>query len=96
VQAAGIVALVVGVIMVARAPVLSHIRTGPAKSGHGGPKTAQDQGGRPRPASPTAAPSLPVPPLPVPPPPPVPVPVPPGSAAPDPAAALRPAAGGAR
>jgi drug/metabolite transporter (DMT)-like permease len=36
-QAAGIAALVIGVIMVARAPVLSHLRHGPARSGHSEP-----------------------------------------------------------
>ena len=37
IQAAGIAALVIGVIMVARAPVLSHLRRAPARSGHAEP-----------------------------------------------------------
>jgi drug/metabolite transporter (DMT)-like permease len=111
VQAAGIVALVVGVIMVARAPVLSHIRTGPAASGHLGPKSPQDAGQPSKPVlSPPVPPAppapVPVPPPPVPPAPPAPVrgqpatPAAPGSAgptAPAPApATLRPATGGPR
>jgi drug/metabolite transporter (DMT)-like permease len=44
VQAAGIAALVVGVIMVARAPVLSHLRHGPARPGHPDPDGPPDAG----------------------------------------------------
>jgi drug/metabolite transporter (DMT)-like permease len=44
VQAAGIAALVVGVIMVARAPVLSHLRVGPARPGHPDPDGPPDAG----------------------------------------------------
>ena len=89
VQAAGIVALVIGVIMVARAPVLSHIRPGPAISGHGGPKSPQDVGEPSRPAPSTSVPPVPVPPAPVPPTPPA--PVPPGSAGTNASGGLRPA-----
>jgi drug/metabolite transporter (DMT)-like permease len=97
VQAAGILALVVGVIMVARAPVLRQLRPGSAISGHGGPKSPQGAGKPFKPVSSTAAPPVPVPPVPVPPAPPRPaVSVPPGSAGSDPSGALRPAAGGAR
>ena len=99
VQAAGILALVVGVIMVARAPVLGQLRPGSAKPGHSGPMSPQDQYGSSKAASSTAARPMPVPPEPIPPAPPRPaVAVPPGSAGPDPAgaASLRPAAGGAR
>jgi drug/metabolite transporter (DMT)-like permease len=42
VQAAGIAALVIGVIMVARAPVLSHLRHGPARSGDAEPDGPPD------------------------------------------------------
>jgi drug/metabolite transporter (DMT)-like permease len=42
VQAAGIVALVLGVIMVARAPVLSHLRHGSSRSGHAEPAAPLD------------------------------------------------------
>jgi drug/metabolite transporter (DMT)-like permease len=42
VQAAGIVALVLGVIMVARAPVLSHLRPGSARSDHAQPVAPLD------------------------------------------------------
>ncbi len=54
VQAAGIAALVVGVIMVARAPVLSHLRHGPSRSDRAEPGSPAD-GSRPHgeaPASP--------------------------------------------
>jgi drug/metabolite transporter (DMT)-like permease len=44
VQAAGIAALVIGVIMVARAPVLSHLRVGPARTGHPDPDGPPDAG----------------------------------------------------
>jgi len=50
VQAAGIAALVIGVIMVARAPVLSHLRHAPARSdepGPGGPPDAGPHSGLP-------------------------------------------------
>jgi drug/metabolite transporter (DMT)-like permease len=43
VQAAGIVALVLGVIMVARAPVLSHLRPGSARSEHAQPVAPLDR-----------------------------------------------------
>ena len=108
IQAAGIVALVVGVIMVARAPVLGQIR--PAViSAHGGPKSPQDQDEPSKPmlsAAVSPVPVLPVPPAPVPPVPvaavpaaPVPVaavPVAPASAGPDTSGGLRPATGGIR
>jgi drug/metabolite transporter (DMT)-like permease len=94
VQAAGIVALVVGVIMVARAPVLSHIRPGPAKAGRGAPKSPQHAGEPSKPVLSPAAPPAPVPPAPVPPAPPA--PVPPGSAGSNGSGGLRPATGGAR
>jgi drug/metabolite transporter (DMT)-like permease len=42
VQAAGIVALVLGVIMVARAPVLSHLRHGSSRSDHAEPAASLD------------------------------------------------------
>jgi drug/metabolite transporter (DMT)-like permease len=88
VQAAGIVALVVGVIMVARAPVLGQLRTGPARPG----------------LAKSVVPPMPMPPAPVPPAPAAPVPaapvpaapVPQGSAGPDASGGLRPATGGAR
>jgi hypothetical protein len=109
IQAAGIVALVIGVIMVARAPVLGQIRPVPAKLSHGGPENGPDQADQAGPATPlrpAALPPVTVPVLPIPPPPapvlaapsaPVPAaPVPPGSAGLNPSAALRPAAGGAR
>lgn len=60
VQAAGIVALVVGVIMVARAPVLSHLRHGPSRADHaepGGPLPGgapAARGSTPPPATPAA------------------------------------------
>jgi drug/metabolite transporter (DMT)-like permease len=44
VQAAGIAALVVGVIMVARAPVLSHLRHASARSDHTEPDAPRDAG----------------------------------------------------
>ena len=59
VQAAGIVALVVGVIMVARAPVLSHLRHGPARADHAEPSDPRP-GGEPdvgAPAAPGEAPA---------------------------------------
>jgi drug/metabolite transporter (DMT)-like permease len=104
VQAAGIAALVVGVIMVARAPVLGQLRPGSAKPVHGGLISRPDRSGPPEAASSSAAqpmpvPPVPLPPMPIPPAPPRPaVSVPPRSAGPDPsgAASLRPAAGGAR
>jgi drug/metabolite transporter (DMT)-like permease len=52
VQAAGIVALVLGVIMVARAPVLSHLRHGPSRSDHAEPGGLSD-GGEPDSEAPT-------------------------------------------
>jgi drug/metabolite transporter (DMT)-like permease len=95
VQAAGIVALVIGVIMVARAPVLSHIRTGPANLGHADPKSP-DQHEPSQPGLSTAVPPLPVPPAPVPPAPPAPVAPAPAPAGSDASGGLRPAAGGPR
>jgi drug/metabolite transporter (DMT)-like permease len=100
IQAAGIVALVVGVIMVARAPVLGQIR--PAGiSAHGGPKSPQDRDEPSKPMLSTAVSPVPV--LPVPPAPVAPVPVAPAPVAPAPASAgpdtsggLRPATGGIR
>ena len=58
VQAAGIVALVVGVIMVARAPVLSHLRPGTSRADHAespGPLDSEapaPRGGTPSPGTP--------------------------------------------
>jgi drug/metabolite transporter (DMT)-like permease len=98
VQAAGIVALVIGVIMVARAPVLSHIRTGPAKAGESLPgQSLQGQDQPPQPVLSAAVPPAAVPPAPVPPAPPAPpAPVAPGSAGSNGSGGLRPATGGAR
>jgi drug/metabolite transporter (DMT)-like permease len=45
IQAAGIAALVIGVIMVARAPVLSHLRRVPVRSGHAEPDGPPDGSG---------------------------------------------------
>jgi hypothetical protein len=53
IQAAGIVALVLGVIMVARAPVLSHLRTGAPIPGRPIPGGPPDGGGSPPDQSPT-------------------------------------------
>jgi drug/metabolite transporter (DMT)-like permease len=53
IQAAGIVALVLGVIMVARAPVLSHLRTGAPIPGRTIPGGPPDGGGSPPDQSPT-------------------------------------------
>jgi drug/metabolite transporter (DMT)-like permease len=89
VQAAGIVALVIGVIMVARAPVLSHIRPGPAKSGQSGLASRPDQDEPSKPVLSAAVPPAPVPPAPVPPAPPA--PAPPGSAGSNGSGGLRPA-----
>jgi drug/metabolite transporter (DMT)-like permease len=96
VQASGIAALIVGVIMVARAPMFRQLRPGSVIPGHGGPLSPQDQG---EPVSSTAVPPVPVPPLPVPPaplPPAPPVPAASASVGPDPSVALRPATGGPR
>ncbi len=55
VQAAGIAALVLGVIMVARAPVLGQLRPGASKSGPGGPPCPQDESGPSEPVPPGTA-----------------------------------------
>ena len=60
VQAAGIVALVLGVIMVARAPVLSHLRHGSARADHAEPGAVHD--GEPASEPPAARGGTPTPP----------------------------------
>jgi hypothetical protein len=56
-QAAGLLALVVGVIMVARAPVLSHLRSGTALPvpGRTPPGTPHEDGGSPPGQQPTTS-----------------------------------------
>jgi drug/metabolite transporter (DMT)-like permease len=91
IQAVGIAALVVGVIMVARAPVLGQLRPGSPIPGRGAPKGTHGQRGAPGSDQPgAAAPGLEQP-VPAPQEP-APEPVPDGAGP----AARRPAAGGAR
>ncbi|HTS98501.1 MAG TPA: DMT family transporter [Streptosporangiaceae bacterium] len=66
VQAAGIVALVLGVIMVARAPVLSHLRPGTSRPGRSEPNGPPDGDGRAVTPPPAAGETTPEPPSPAP------------------------------
>jgi drug/metabolite transporter (DMT)-like permease len=59
VQAAGIVALVLGVIMVARAPVLSHLRHGSSRSDHAEPAAPPDGSEAPARTAPGEEPAAP-------------------------------------